>query len=114
MDSVRRLIAAVACNPAHLSQLQHDPYSLVRGLALSAASIGALRGVDRFFQTEKPILDQPRAQPVAPRAGQAQVIVVPPPPPTPVTVTADTGTLRPGPIAGTYTVTSSATATTTG
>lgn len=114
MDPVRRLIAAVSHDPAALAQLRHDSESLASALDLPAAHSDALRSADRFFDTEKPILDQPvvrSAKALAPPVAQAFTEAAPSD--LAITASADTGTLLPGPDTGTYTITSSATATST-
>lgn len=115
MQRVRDLVSAVVASEAALEDLRHDPAALARTLNLSSENILALRSADRFFETERPIVD--RVGPVAPIRALATISVrafpAAPPPTTGITVSADSGTLQPGPTSGTYTIVSSATATST-
>ena len=113
MQSVRHLIGAAVRSPETVALLQHDPETLGRTLGLAPQHVSALRTADRFFETEKPILDRPLT---AAAASVADTAFQHPPPTTPLTVSTDTGTLLTGPSTGTYTISSSATttATTTG
>ena len=109
---VRELVAAVTRDDAALHNLRFDPAVLARTVGLDARQLSALHSAERFFATEKPIPDAAAGVPVP----------APPPPPVPgpleflaasLAASADTGTLLTGPTSGTYTVSSSATATAT-
>jgi hypothetical protein len=114
MESVRHVIASAAGDPEAVALLQHDPEGLGRRLGLSPVHVDAMRTADRFFRTEKPILDRPVAAAVPGLGARAvRTALEQPPLTTPVAVSSDTGTLLTGPTSGTYTVTSSATATST-
>lgn len=115
MEPVRDLVAAAAHERQLVELLRHDPEQVARRMGLSPESLAALRSADRFFETEKPILDAPAGRAaVEPRARVLTTALDPPPAPTPLTVSSDTGTLLSGPWTGAYTLTSSATATMTG
>ncbi len=112
MRRIRDVVAAVVASDAALRDLREDPVAFGRALNLTREHVTALRSADRFFEKEQPITDRSgpvAAQPrVATRAfGPAPLSV------TGVTVTADSGTLLTGPVTGTYTIISSASATAT-
>ena len=115
MQHVRDVVTAVVASDAALQDLRHDPAALARTLNLSGEHVAALHSADRFFETENAIADRPGpiapARPAGPAS--ARVFAVAPPPATGVTVSADSGTLLPGPTSGTYTIVSSASATST-
>jgi hypothetical protein len=114
MEPVRDLVAAAAHERQLVELLRHDPEQVARRMGLGPESLAALRSADRFFETEKPILDAPAAKAaVEPRARVLATVLETPPAPTPLTVSSDTGTLLSGPWTGAYTLTSSATATVT-
>lgn len=110
MRLVRDVVAAVVASDAALRDLREDPVAFGRALELSPRSVSALRSADRFFEKEQPITD--RSGPVAAQPRVATRAFGPAPSSvTGVTVTADSGTLLTGPVTGTYTIISSASAT---
>ncbi len=111
MESVRHLIGKASRSPDAVALLQHDPEMLGETLGLDPQQVAALRSADRFFETEKPILDRPQAIEAAADSVAIAAALQQPPPTTPLTVSTDTGTLLTGPNTGTYTLSSSATTT---
>jgi hypothetical protein len=92
--------------------MRDNPAAFGRALKLSRTHVAALRGVDRFFEKEQPITGRPGPLAAGPRLTTRGFGSVPAPA-TGITVSADSGTLLTGPVTGTYTIVSSATATNT-
>ena len=58
MDRVRELVDALARHPTVIGKLRDDPAALASTFDLRAHT-AVMRGVDTFFESEKPILDGP-------------------------------------------------------
>jgi len=107
---IQELVAAVAGDDSTLQNLRFDPASLARSLSLGPEHLAALQSAERFFASEKPILDGPATMPTPPPTGAALARAILPIPPSgqELVAAADTGSLHTGPTTGTYTISSSA------
>jgi len=107
---IQELVAAVAGDDSTLQNLRFDPASLARSLSLDPEHLAALHSAERFFASEKPILNDPTTTPTpAPTVPvRARAILPIPSLGQELVATADTGTLHTGPTSGTYTISSSA------
>lgn len=110
MRRIQELVAAVAGDDSTLQNLRFDPASLARSLSLDPEHLAALHSAERFFASEKPILNDPATTPTPAPAGPGPARVILPIPSLgqELVATADTGTLHTGPTSGTYTISSSA------
>jgi hypothetical protein len=108
--TIQELVAAVAGDDSMLQNLRFDPAGLARSLSLGPEHLAALRSAERFFASERPILDGPPTTPAPPPTGRALPRAILPVPPSAqaLVATLDTGTLHTGPTTGTYTISSSA------
>jgi hypothetical protein len=101
LERVATVVRTVARDGAAARALRADPEQLARRLGLGPQGASALRSADRFFRSEKPILE--RAAPlqpfVAPPAQRATVRLLA----ASIVASADTGTLLPGPNTGSLT-----------
>jgi hypothetical protein len=102
VEHVAELVRTIARESGASRALRADPERLGARLGLDRAEVAALRSADRFFRTEKPILDLPRPpRPfVAPPEQRARAVAAAA---ASIAVSADTGTLLPGPDTGTLT-----------
>ena len=109
---VRKLVEAVAHDQSALEDLRSDPATLAHSLNLSAGHLAALRSAERFFDTEAPIPDRSGGTPTSASPKRRETAVFTPDPgiASPLVASADTGTLLTGPLTGTFTIFSSATA----
>jgi hypothetical protein len=105
--NVVNLVRSLAHDSASSRLLRVDPEQLAVRHRLGPPAVAALRDVDRFFESEKPILQQSVRR-------RAAAIPAPPRPPLrdltlnqALSASSDTGTLLPGPNTGTFSATSS-------
>ncbi len=104
LKSVSDLVRGLSRDEDAIATLRHDPSALAARFGLKPAARDALGDADRFFQTEKPILQRAAAQTVQrPKTQERQAVharlaaVAPP-----LAASSDTGTLLPGPNTGTF------------
>ena len=105
-NGVISLVKGLARDGESSRLLRADPERLAAKHRLGAPAVAALNDADRFFKTEKPILQRAKALPLPPRLSAAPLQVR-----TFVAASSDTGTLLPGPDTGTYSATNSGTGT---
>ncbi len=109
LKSVADLVRGLSRDEDAIAALRHDPSGLAARFGLKPAARDALGDADRFFRTEKPILQRavaqaaqrPRTQARPGPTGQAvraKMAAVA----APLAASSDTGTLLPGPNTGTF------------
>lgn len=101
LERIANVVRTIARDGAAARALSADPEQLASRLGLGRQDVAALRSADRFFRSEKPILDSaPSPRPfVAPPGQRATVRMLA----ASIVASADTGTLLPGPNTGTLT-----------
>jgi hypothetical protein len=57
MEQVRRMLAELTADPAVADDLRDDPSALAGALGLTETNVEALLDVDRFFDSEKAVVD---------------------------------------------------------
>lgn len=110
MRRIQELVAAVAGDDSTLQNLRFDPARLARSLSLGPEHLAALHSAERFFASERPILDGPDTTPAPPPTGpvRPRALLPIPLPRQELVATPDSGTLHTGPTTGTSTISSSA------
>jgi hypothetical protein len=105
-ETITQLVRSLAGDGSRSGQLREDPLGLAARHGLGPRGVAALTGVDRFFQTEKPIL-QASVRRVARVFSPPPQVLIPVEPGTKSTLVAssDTGTLLPGPNTGSFSAT---------
>jgi hypothetical protein len=105
-ETITQLVRSLAGDVSRSGQLREDPLGLAAHHGLGPPGVAALTDVDRFFQTEKPIL-QASVRPVPRALGLPPQAFIPLEPGTKSTLVAssDTGTLLPGPNTGSFSAT---------
>ena len=105
-ETITQLVRSLAGGESRSDQLREDPVGLAARHGLGPPGVAALVDVDRFFQTEKPIL-QASVRTAARALSPPPRLLIPVEPGTKSTLIAssDTGTLLPGPNTGSFSAT---------
>jgi hypothetical protein len=104
LNAIATLVAGLSRDAGDVQTLRSDPAALATQYGLGGQSVRALTSADRFFKTEKPIMQRsPIAAAAVRTTPQVAVGAQRMAAKAPLAASADTGTLLPGPNTGTFT-----------